>query len=114
MEVGADTWERRQKASAVLIGFLSWTRLLSGIRVERENGSEPELGQMTRRDQDGKSLYLQSPEWVPRIERCAVTSFCLPVRWLNLREIELKSQSRSPVSQAVARSGTTEWHPYRS
>jgi hypothetical protein len=29
VEVGADTWERRQKASAVLIGFLSWTRLLS-------------------------------------------------------------------------------------
>jgi hypothetical protein len=26
--VEADTWERRQKANAVLIGFLSWTRLL--------------------------------------------------------------------------------------
>ena len=29
-------------------------------------------------------------------------------------EVELKSQSKSPVSQAVASSGTTAWHPYRS
>ena len=49
MDVGADTWERRQKASAVLIGFLSWTRLLWGIRVERENGSEPKFGQISAR-----------------------------------------------------------------
>jgi hypothetical protein len=30
------------------MGFLSWTRLLSGIRVEEENGLELKLGQITR------------------------------------------------------------------
>jgi len=32
----------------------------------------------------------------------------------QMRRVELKSQSRNPVSQAVARSWTTAWHPYRS
>jgi hypothetical protein len=31
----------------------------------------------------------------------------------GMEKIELESQSRSPVSQAVARPGTTEWHPHR-
>jgi hypothetical protein len=32
----------------------------------------------------------------------------------RIKPIELKSHSKSPVSQGVARSGTAEWHPYRS
>jgi hypothetical protein len=32
----------------------------------------------------------------------------------RIKRIELKSHSRSPVSQGVARSGTAEWRPYRS
>ena len=36
VEVGADAWERRQKVSAVLIRFLSWTRLLwASVSSER-------------------------------------------------------------------------------
>jgi hypothetical protein len=31
-----------------------------------------------------------------------------------IKPIELKSHSRRPVSQGVARSGTAEWHPYRN
>jgi hypothetical protein len=44
----ADTGKRRQKASAVLIRFLSWTRLLGGIRVERESATEVKLGQTAK------------------------------------------------------------------
>ena len=32
----------------------------------------------------------------------------------QFQRIELKSQSKSPVSQGVARSGKTQWHPYCS
>src|SRR5580658_1716453 len=32
----------------------------------------------------------------------------------RIKPIELKCHSKSPVSQGVARSGTAEWHPYRS
>ena len=58
VEVEADTWERRQKANAVLIGFLSWTRLLWGIRVDGENRFDPKFGQIVWLDQDGLSIYL--------------------------------------------------------
>ena len=34
--------------------------------------------------------------------------------WPRIKPIELEFQSKSPVSQGVARSGTAEWHPYRS
>jgi hypothetical protein len=43
MDGVADTGERRQKAGMVLMSF-SWTRLLVGIRVERESESEVKLG----------------------------------------------------------------------
>jgi hypothetical protein len=44
----ADTGERRQKAGAVLIRFLSWTRLLGGIRVVRESATEVNFGQTAK------------------------------------------------------------------
>jgi hypothetical protein len=38
MDVEADTWERRQKAGAVLIISLSWTRLLGASVSEEKVG----------------------------------------------------------------------------
>lgn len=32
----------------------------------------------------------------------------------EMEKTELESHSRNPVSQAVARSGTTAWQPYRT
>jgi hypothetical protein len=64
-------------------------------------------------DQDGPLAYLQSTEEVLRPEQ-SETGFP-PSEVLELfGEIELKSQSKSPVSQAVASSWTTAWHPYHS
>ena len=58
VDVGADTGERRQKVSAVLIGFLSWTRLL-GASVSSERMSRyPNSVKFRGEDRDGKSHYL--------------------------------------------------------
>ena len=52
VEVAADTLRGRQKARVVLIGFSLRDPAALGIRVEGENGSEPKLGQMSRRGRD--------------------------------------------------------------
>jgi hypothetical protein len=39
---------------------------------------------------------------------------CCPGKLAGTGKTELEFQSRSPVSQAVARSGTMAWHLYRS
>jgi hypothetical protein len=68
---------------------------------------------MIRLDQDGSALYLQSHESVQQTETCR-SEFQPACALDRFEEIELKSQSRSPVSQAVASSWTTAWHPFRS
>jgi hypothetical protein len=68
---------------------------------------------MTRSYQDGLSIYLQSLEEVQRPEISWTVLLASGVLD-QIGEFELKSQSKSPVSQAVASSGTTAWHPYRS
>jgi hypothetical protein len=61
----------------------------------------------------GKSHYLQSLVWVRRPgERWL--AFNVAIKLARLGPIELKFSSENPVLQGVARSGTTEWHPYRS
>jgi hypothetical protein len=97
---------RRQKAGAVLIGFLSWTRLLSGASVSSQRMSGYSNSVKSRgEDRDGKLHYLYPSErirWPGACER-----FRFPVGGLaRIKPIELKSHSKSPVSQGVARSGT--------
>jgi hypothetical protein len=55
VDVGAGTFERRQKANAVLIRFLSWTRLL-GASVSREK--------MRRNRNSVKSRIVELKGWV--------------------------------------------------
>jgi hypothetical protein len=84
-----------------------------GLRVEAENRLEPKLGQLADR----------GSEWNSTLSPFVCATFAARVKPIpfarlgvvaQFEPIGLKSQSEGPVSQAVARSGTTEWHPYRS
>jgi hypothetical protein len=60
-----------------------------------------------------KMLYLPSFVLVCRSERSA-PRLNRGAALAQFEEIGLKSQSEGPVSQAVARSGATEWRLYRN
>jgi hypothetical protein len=113
VDVEADTGERRQKAGAVLIRFFSWTRLLGASVSSLRMGWNLDSVKYSGSNRKRNLLYLQSFVWVWRSERSA-PRLNPGATLAQFEEIGLKSQSEGPVLQAVARSGTTEWRPYRN
>ena len=97
VEVAADTWEGRQKAGVVLIGFSLRDPAALGIRVEGENGSEPKLGQMERRGRDWE-IALSPIFRVGSMTRRRMGGFQRGNRVGRYGPIELKFPSESPVS----------------
>ena len=75
---------------------------------------KPKLGQIIRQ-RPGWEIAL-SPIACVRlaIEEMRAARFGRTGAVDQFQRIELKSQSKSPVSQGVARSGKTQWHPYCS
>ena len=75
---------------------------------------KPKLGQMTR-PRPGWEIAL-SPIACVRLADREMRAARLDLAGVvaQFERIELKSQSKSPVSQGVARSGKTQWHPYCS
>jgi hypothetical protein len=82
-DVGADTGERRQKANAVLIRFLSWTRLLGASVSSERMGRNRDSVKFSDEVQFGKFFHFQSFWAVQRQEKCWIALYDSRRCWLD-------------------------------